>query len=167
LSTKKQGKTSQGVSAANFLPAQEPYDLESDTESETKDASGNNLDAANQVAMRILADNRSVRSTTVSRLARATTTAEAAPSWTSIGADYAAWVQALRQDPANLEAAINKVTHKRAYLAIINGAKHLSVLHHLHRWKTPDGGQSHLDGCIVAFEGEVQDAHSLPLVWKL
>jgi hypothetical protein len=41
LSTKNQGKTGQGVSAAGFLPAQEPYDLELDTESKAKDAPGN------------------------------------------------------------------------------------------------------------------------------
>jgi hypothetical protein len=79
LSTKKQGKTSQGISAAGFLP-EEPYNLESDTESKAKDAPGNTLDAANRAAMRILADNRSVRGTMASRLALATMTAEAAPS---------------------------------------------------------------------------------------
>jgi hypothetical protein len=97
LSTKKQGKTGQGVSAASFLLAQEPYNLESEKESKAEDAPSNTLDAANQAAMRILVNNRSIRG---SRLAWATTTAEAAPSWTGIGADYTAWVQALRQDPA-------------------------------------------------------------------
>jgi hypothetical protein len=116
--------------------------------------------------MRILADNRSVHGAMASRLARATMTTEAAPSWTHIGADYAAWVGALRWDPANLEAAINEDAPKRAYLAVMNGAKHLSVLHRQHRWKTPDGGRSRLGGCIVPFEGEVWDAHSLSLLWK-
>jgi hypothetical protein len=116
--------------------------------------------------MRILADNRSVRGTTASRLARATTTAEAAPSWNGIGADYPAWVRALRRDPANPEAAIDNDAPERAYLAVMNGAKRLLVLHHLHRWKTPDRGCSCLDGCIAAFMGEVWDAHGLPLLWK-
>jgi hypothetical protein len=138
LSTKNQWKTGQGISAANFLPSQEPYNLESDTESEAKDAPGDTLDTSDQAAMRILADNRSVRSTTASRLARATTTTEATPNWTSIGANYAAWMRALRRDPANPEAAINKDAPKRAYLAIMNGAKHMSVLYHLHQWKTPN-----------------------------
>jgi hypothetical protein len=93
-------------------------------------------------------------------------TAEAAPSWTGIGAGYAAWVRALRRDPANPEAAIDKDAPKRAYLAFINGAKHLLVLYHLYRWKAPNGGHSHLNRCIVAFKGEVQDAHGLPLLWK-
>jgi hypothetical protein len=50
-------------------------------------------------------------------------TTEATPSWTGIGADYAAWVRACRYDPSNLEAAINKDAPKRAYLAVMNGAK--------------------------------------------
>ena len=75
-------------------------------------------------------------------------------------------MRAHRQDPANLEAAIKEDAPERAYLTIMNGAKHLLVLHHLQRWKTPDGGRSRLDGCIVAFEGEVQDAHGPPLLWK-
>jgi hypothetical protein len=166
LSTKNQGKTRQGISTAGFLPAHEPYNLELDTESEAKDAPGNTLDAANRRAMRILANNRSVHGTMASRLARATTTAEAAPSWTGIGADYAAWVRAFRRDSANPEAAIDKDAPKRVYLVVMNGAKHLSILHRLHRWKTPNEGHSCLDGCIVAFEGEVRDAHSLSLLWK-
>ena len=116
--------------------------------------------------MWILADNRSVRGTTAARMAWDTTTAEATPSWTGIGADYVAWVQALKQDPTSPEAAINEEALERAYLAVMNGATHLSVLHHLHRWKAPNGGRSRFDGCIVAFEGEAWDAHGLPLLWK-
>jgi hypothetical protein len=56
-------------------------------ESKAKGAPGDTFDAANRAAMRILADNRSVRGTTASRLARATTTVEAAPSWTGIGSN--------------------------------------------------------------------------------
>jgi hypothetical protein len=130
-STKNQGKTRQGVSAAGFLPAQEPYDLELDKESKAEDAHGETLEAANRGAMRILANNRSVHGTTVARMAWDTTTAEAAPSWTSIVVDYAAWVQASRQDPMSPEAAINEEAPVRVYLAIMNGAKHLLVLHHL------------------------------------
>ena len=100
-STKNQGRTGQGKSAAGFLLEQEPYDLDSDKEPKAEDAYGDTLEAADRAAMRILADNRSVRGTTASRLARATTTAEAAPSWNGIGADYPAWVRALRRDPAN------------------------------------------------------------------
>ncbi len=72
--TKNQEKTSQGISAAGFYQPKEPYNLELDTESKAKDACGNTLDAANQATMRILADNRSVRSKMASRLAWATTT---------------------------------------------------------------------------------------------
>jgi hypothetical protein len=64
------------------------------------------------------------------------------------------------------EAAINEEAPERAYLAVMNGATHLSVLQCLHRWKAPNGGRSCFDGCIVAFEGEARDAHGLPLLWK-
>ncbi len=165
-STKNQGKTGQCVSAAGLLPAQEPYNLESDKESEAKDAHRETLEATDRAAMRILANNRSIRGTTAARMERDTTTAKAAPSWTGIGANYAAWVRALRQDPMSLEAAIDEETPKRAYPAIMNGAKHLSVLHHLQQWKALNGGRSRFEGCIVAFKGEVQDAHGLPLLWK-
>jgi hypothetical protein len=137
-----------------------------EVDSEAEDVPGNIVKAANQAAMRILVDNRSVHGTTASRLARATRTAEAAPSWPGICTYYAAWVQALRQEPTNLEAAINKDAPERAYLAIMNGDKHLLVLHHLHRWRAHDGGRSRLDGYIVAFEGEVRDAHGIPLLWR-
>jgi hypothetical protein len=132
-STKNQGRTGQGVSAAGFLLAQEPYDLESDKEPEAKDVLRDTLEAADWAAKSILADNRSVRGTTAARMAWDTTTAEAAPSWTGIGANYMAWVQALKQDPMSLEAAINEEAPKRVCLAIMNGAMHLSVLHRLHR----------------------------------
>jgi hypothetical protein len=165
-STKNQGRTGQGVSAAGFLPAQEPYDLESDKEPEAEDAHVDTLEAANRAAMRILADNRPVCGTTAARMAQDTTTAEAVPSWTRIGANYAAWVQALKQDPMSPEAAINEEAPKRVYLAIMNGATHLSVLHCLYRWKAPNGGCSRFNRCIVAFEGEARDAHGLPLLWK-
>ncbi len=165
-STKNQWRTGQGVSAAGFLLTQEPYDLELDKEPEAKDVHGNTLEAANRAAMRILADNRSVCGTTAARMARDTTTAEAAPSWTGIGADYAAWVQALKQDPMSPKAAINEEAPERAYLAIMNGAMHLLVLHRLYRWKAPDGGCSRFDGCIVVFEREAWDVHGLQFLWK-
>jgi hypothetical protein len=79
-STKNQGRTGQGVSAAGFLPAQEPYDLESDEEPEAEDAHVDTLEAADRAAMRILANNRSVHGTTAARMARDTTITEAAPS---------------------------------------------------------------------------------------
>ncbi len=135
-----------------------------DEEPKAKDAYGDTQEAADRAAMRILADNRSIRGTMAARMAWDTTTAEAAPSWTGIEANYAAWVQALRQDPTSPEAAINEEAPKRAYLAIMNVATHLLVLHCLHRWKAPNGGRSCFDGCIVAFEGEAWDAHGLPLL---
>ena len=119
------------------------------------DAPGKTLHATNRVAMRNLADNRYVRGTTAIRLAGATMTAEAAHSRTGKGANYAAWVGALRWDSTCPEVAVHQDAPKRVYLAVMNWAKHLSVLHHLHRWKAPNGGRSRLDGCIVAFEGEV------------
>jgi hypothetical protein len=142
----------------------EPYDVELDEEPEAKDEHRDTLEAANREAMRILADNRSVRGTTVARMAQDTATAEAAPSWNSIGANYTAWVQALKQDPMSPGSAIYEEAPERAYLAVMNGAMHLSVLHRLHWWKAPDGGRSHFDRYIVAYEGEAQDAHGLPLL---
>jgi hypothetical protein len=164
-STQNQGRPGQGVSAACFLLAQKPYDLESDKEPEAKDVHKDTLETADWAAMRILANNRSVRGTMAARMARDTTTTEDAPSWTGIGANYMAWVQALKQDPMSPEAAVNEEAPERAYLAIMNGAMHLSVLHYLHRWKALNGGAP-FDGCIVAFEGEARDAHGLPLLWK-
>ena len=48
----------------------------------------------------------------------------------------------------------------------MNGGAYMLVIHHLFRWKAPDGGRSRLDGCIVAFEGEVRDVHGLPRLWR-
>jgi hypothetical protein len=93
-------------------------------------------------------------------------TAEAAHSWTGRGADYTAWVGALRRDPTSPKAVIHQDAPERVYLAVMNGAKHLLVLHHLHRWKAPNKGRSHLDGCIVGFKGEVQGMNGLPLLWR-
>jgi hypothetical protein len=86
-SAKHQGITSQGVSAAGVVLAQEPYDLESDEEPKAEDEHRHTPEAADWEAMRILANNRSVRSTTAARMARDTATTEAAPSWTGIGAN--------------------------------------------------------------------------------
>jgi hypothetical protein len=83
--------------------------------------------------------------------------AKAAPGWSGVGADYKAWVEALCQVPGSPEAALNPRAPGRAYLAILNGAKHLSVFHHLQRWKAPEGACSHFEGCNVVFEGEVRD----------
>jgi hypothetical protein len=158
------GRIGQGASTADFLPSQEPYDSESEVNSEAEDMPGDTVKAANQAAMRILVDNRSVHGTTASRLAGATRTAEAAPSWPGICTYYAAWVRALRGEPTNPEAAINEDAPERAYLAVMNGNKHLLVLHHLHQWRAHDGGRRRLDGYIVAFEGEFRDAHGVPLL---
>ena len=130
------------------------------------DAPGKILLATDIAAMRILAANKSVRGTRAIRLAGATTTAKATHSWTGRGANYTAWVRALRRDRTSPEAAIHQDAPERVYLAIMNGAKHLLVLHHLHRWKAPNGGRSRLDGCIVAFEGEVRDVNAPPLLWR-
>jgi hypothetical protein len=91
---------------------------------------------------------------------------QSCPKLARIGAYYAAWVRALRREPTNLEAAINEDATERAYLAVMNGDKHLSVPHHLHQWRAHNSGRSHLDGYIVAFEGEVRDAHGVPLLWR-
>ncbi len=124
------------------------------------------MDTTNRAAMRVLAKNRSVHGTTERKLAKATRRAETAPGWDGMGADHAAWVHALHQDQSTPDAAIVDETPERVYLAIMNGAKHFSVLHHLHQWKAAKGGRSRIDGCIVAFEGEVRDAYGLPLLWR-
>ena len=66
----------------------------------------------------------------------------------------------------NPDAAITDGAPERACLVVMNRGAHVSVIHHLFRWKAPDGGCSRLDGCIVAFEGEVLDAHGLPHLWR-
>jgi len=48
----------------------------------------------------------------------------------------------------------------------MNRGQHVSVIHHLFRWKAPEGGRSRIDGRIVAFEGEVLDGHGLPRLWS-
>jgi hypothetical protein len=117
-------------------------------------------------AMQDLADNRSIRGTSASRMAADARSAAAAPGWTGVGTDYTAWLWDLRDDPTNPDAAITDGAPEQAYLVVMNGGAHMSVNHHLFRWKAPDGGRSHLDGHIVAFEGEVLDAHSLPCLWR-
>ncbi len=57
-SAKNQGITGQGVSAAGFVLAQDPYDLESDKEPEAEDEHRHTPEAADWEAMRILADKR-------------------------------------------------------------------------------------------------------------
>jgi hypothetical protein len=117
-------------------------------------------------AMRDLADNRSIRGTSASRIAADARSAAAAPGWAGKGADYAAWLLDLREDPTNPGAAITDRARERAYLVVMNGGAYMLVIHHLFRWKAPDGGQSHLDRRIVAFEGEVLDGHGLPHLWR-
>jgi hypothetical protein len=75
-------------------------------------------------------------------------------------------VEALWQVPGSPEVALNPRAPKRAYLAILNGAKYFLVLHHLHRWKALEGARSCFEGCIVVFEGEVRDKYGLPLFWR-
>ena len=190
-SGKTQGRTGQGVSAADFSSWGRQNDEESldhdvrwsgaggatnppvdDEGYSMADASNPNHNPGGYVieadrrAMRDLADSRSFRGTSANRMAADVRAAEAAPGWTGAGADYAAWLRDLREDPANPEAAITDRAPERAYLVVMNGGAYMSVIHHLFRWKAPDGGRSRLDGRIVAFEGEVLDAHGLPRLWR-
>jgi len=116
--------------------------------------------------MRALADNRSFRGTSASRMAADTRAAEAAPGWTGAAADYAAWQRDLRGNPRTPGSVITDRAPERAYLVAMNGGDHFSVIHHLFRWKAPEGGRSRLDGRLVAFEGEVLDGHGLPRLWS-
>jgi hypothetical protein len=192
---KFQGKTRQSVCAANFFPQGHQYKKEAeahgvstrgrqnDKEAGAHDVRGsskkggvtdrssyddwyNLADAsfgyvvdADIKAMQGLADNRSIRGTSASRMAADTRSAAAAPGWTGVGANYAAWLRDLREDPTNPDAAITDGAPERAYLVVMNRGAHVSVIHHLFLWKAPDGGRSRLDGCILAFKGEVLDAH--------
>jgi hypothetical protein len=126
--------------AAIAQGAQGPVDGDLEGDSNAEDVPGNSVTAANQAAMRILVDNRSVQGSMASRLAGATRRSKASPSWPGIGAHYAAWVHSIKRDPTNPEAAVNEDAPERAYLADMNGNKHLLVLHHLHWWRAHDGG---------------------------
>jgi hypothetical protein len=144
---------------------------EADKESVSDDGEDDNrtkvIASRDLAALDALAEkNRSIRGTMAARLAWGAHKAEAAPGWSSIGDDYKAWVEALCQAPGNPEAALNPRASEWAYLAILNGTKHFSVLHHLHQWKAPEGACSCFEGCIVAFEGDVRDEYSLPLLWR-
>ena len=130
------------------------------------DASVGYVVYANLKAMRDLADNRSIRGTSASRMAADAKSAAVAPGWTGVGADYAAWLQDLWEDPTNRDAAITDGAPEWVYLVVMNRGTHMSVIHHLFRWKAPDGGRSCLDGHIVAFEGEILDAHGLTHLWR-
>jgi len=66
----------------------------------------------------------------------------------------------------NPDAAITDGALEWAYLVVMNGGMHMSVIHHLFRWKAPEGGRSCLDGRIVASEGEVLDGHGFPRLWR-
>jgi len=129
-------------------------------------ARGGYMVNANHQAMRDLADNRSIRGTSANRMAADVRAAEAAPGWTGTGANYAAWLRDLWENPRKPNAAIIDGAPERAYLVVMNGGTYMSVIHHLFRWKASDGGCSRLDGCIVAFDGEVQDVHGLPHLWR-
>jgi hypothetical protein len=138
----------------------------SDGESDEDSAPPTWVVEADQQAMLTLADNRSFRGTSASRMAADTRAAEAAPGWTGVGADYLAWLRVLRGNPTNPDSVITDSAPERAYLVVMNGGDHLSVIHHLFRWKAPEGGRSRLDGRLVAFEGEVLDGHGLPRLWS-
>jgi hypothetical protein len=99
-------------------------------------------------------------------MAADTRAAEADPGWTGVGADYTAWLRDLREDPTNPDSVITDRAPDWAYLVVMNRGEHMLVIHHLFRWKVPDSGRSHLDGRIVAIEGEVLDRHGLPHLWS-
>ena len=70
------------------------------------------------------------------------------------------------ENPTNPGSIITDRAPERAYLVVMNGGDHLSVIHHLFRWKAPEGGRSRLNGRLVVFEGEVLDGHGLPRLWR-
>ena len=45
-----------------------------------------------------------------------------------MGTDYAAWLQDLREDPMNSDAAITDGAPERAYLVVMNSGVHMSII---------------------------------------
>ena len=84
------------------------------------DASVKYVVNGNLKAMRDLADNRSIHGTSASGMAADARSAAAAPGWTGVGADYAAWLRDLWEDPTNPDVAITDRAPERAYLVVIN-----------------------------------------------
>ncbi len=130
------------------------------------DARGGYMVDADRNAMHDLAGNMSIRGTSANRMAADMRATEAAPGWTGAGANYAAWLRDLLENLMKQDTAIINGAPERAYLVVMNGGAYMSVIHHLFRWKAPDGGRSCLVGCIVAFKGEVRDVHGLPRLWR-
>jgi hypothetical protein len=107
-----------------------------------EDASGGYMVDADLKAMQDLADKRSIRGTSASRMAADARSAAATLRWAGKGVDYV---------PTNPDADITDRAPERAYLVVMNGGAYMSVIHHLFRWKAPDGGRSRLDGRIVTW----------------
>jgi len=128
---KLKGGTGQGGSAANFFSRGHQHVCGSGGESDEDSAPLEWVVEANHKAMQALADNRSFRGTSASRIAVDTRAAEAAPGWTGAAADYAAWLRDLRENPTTPGSVITDRAPERAYLVVMNGGAHFSVIHHL------------------------------------
>jgi len=136
-------------------------DHSSDEESE-----GAVVTARDLAALRTLADNRNLRGTTAIRLHQAAKSVQASPGFPGMGIHYKAWTQALSRTPSSPAADVDRIAPELAYLVRMNGESEFSVLHHLHRWRSPDGVRSRLNNQIVAFEGELRSEHGLPLLFR-
>jgi hypothetical protein len=85
----------------------------SDWESEDEDSAPFEwVVAADQQAMLALADNRSFRGTSASRMAADTRAAEAAPGWTGVGANYAAWLRDIQKKTPRIRAQSSPTEHR-------------------------------------------------------
>ena len=157
------GGTRQGVSAADFFPRGHQFKKEAKTHGVDKEAGAHEIRGsgvesdedsappewvveANHKVMQALVDNRSFRGTLASRMAADTRATEAAPGWTSRGADYAVWLWDLWGNPTNPDSVITDRAPEWAYLVVMNRGEHMSVIHHLFQWKAPEpkGGRSRL-----------------------
>ena len=125
------GGTGQGGSAADLFPRGKAHGVSTrgrqiNKEAGAHDVRGPGVESdedsaplkwvveADHKAMRALADNRSFRGTSASRMAADTRAAEAAPGWTGVGADYAAWLRDLWENPTNPDSVISdRATERR------------------------------------------------------
>ena len=83
-----------------------------------------------------------------------------------MGMHYTAWVNALGRNPSSPEAALGTIAPELAYLVRMNSKLQFVILHHIQRWRSPNGGRSCLHNRIVAFEGEVLPQYNLPLLYR-
>ena len=131
-----------------------------------EESEGDVVAARDLAVLRTLADHWNLRGTAAIWLNQAARAVQARPGYPGMGIHYKAWTQALSRTPSSPVAAVDRIAPELAYLVRMNGESEFSVLHHLHRWRSPEGVRSRLNNRIVAFEGEVRSEHGLPLLFR-